>query len=51
VTGYKEGFWTLMLPVVIFAGIFSGAFNANETAGVTCIYALIVKVLLHKITK
>ena len=35
----KEGFWSLMLPVIIFGGIFSGAFTANEAAVVACVYA------------
>ena len=29
---FKECFWSLMLPVIIFGGIFSGAFTANEAA-------------------
>ncbi len=28
----KECFWALMLPIIIFGGIFSGAFTANEAA-------------------
>ena len=32
----KDGFWALMLPVIIFGGIFSGAFTANEAAVVAC---------------
>jgi C4-dicarboxylate transporter DctM subunit len=51
VAAYKEGFWSLMLPVVIFAGIFSGAFTANEAAVVACVYALIVEMFIHKTTK
>jgi C4-dicarboxylate transporter DctM subunit len=44
----KEGFWSLMLPVVIFAGIFSGAFTANEAAVVACVYALVVELFIHR---
>ncbi len=47
----KDGFWSLMLPVVIFAGIFSGAFTANEAAVVACVYALVVELFIHKTTK
>jgi C4-dicarboxylate transporter DctM subunit len=36
---FKECFWALMLPVIIFGGIFSGAFTANEAAVVACVYA------------
>ncbi|MCK5681022.1 TRAP transporter large permease [bacterium] len=44
----KEGFWALMLPVIIFGGIFSGVFTANEAAVVSCVYAFVVELLIHK---
>ncbi|MCG6894177.1 MAG: TRAP transporter large permease [Desulfobacteraceae bacterium] len=47
----KEGFWSLMLPVIIFGGIFSGAFTANEAAVVACVYAFIVELLIHRTLK
>ncbi len=48
---FKEGFWALMLPVIIFGGIFSGAFTANEAAVVACVYAFIVELFIHKSIK
>ena len=48
---FKEGFWSLMLPVIIFGGIFSGAFTANEAAVVACVYAFIVELFIHKSIK
>lgn len=47
----KESFWSLMLPVIIFGGIFSGAFTANEAAVVACVYAFIVEIFIHKSMK
>ena len=47
----KDGFWALMLPVIIFGGIFSGAFTANEAAVVACVYALIVELFIYKTVK
>ncbi|MBE0618870.1 MAG: TRAP transporter large permease [Proteobacteria bacterium] len=44
----KEGFWALMLPVIIFGGIFSGVFTANEAAVVACVYAFIVEIFIHR---
>jgi len=44
----KEGFWSLMLPVIIFGGIFSGAFTANEAAVVACVYAFAVELFIHR---
>ena len=47
----KDGFWSLMLPVIIFGGIFSGAFTANEAAVVACVYAFIVELFIHRSIK
>jgi C4-dicarboxylate transporter DctM subunit len=47
----KDGFWSLMLPVIIFGGIFSGAFTANEAAVVACVYAFIVELFIHRTVK
>ena len=44
----REGFWALMLPVIIFGGIFSGVFTANEAAVVACVYAFVVELFIHK---
>ena len=47
----KEGFWALMLPVIIFGGIYSGIFTANEAAVVACVYAFVVEIFIHKSIK
>jgi tripartite ATP-independent transporter DctM subunit len=47
----KEGFWSLMLPIIIFGGIFSGAFTANEAAVVACVYAFFVELVIHRSMK
>ncbi|MGE5256216.1 MAG: TRAP transporter large permease, partial [Hyphomicrobiales bacterium] len=47
----KEGFWSLMLPVIIFVGTFSGVFTANEAAVVASMYAFIVELFIHKSMK
>ncbi|MCU0538599.1 MAG: TRAP transporter large permease [Desulfobacterales bacterium] len=47
----KECFWSLMLPVIIFVGTFSGMFTANEAAVVACVYAFIVELFIHRTMK
>ncbi len=47
----KDGFWSLMLPVIIFVGTFSGVFTANEAAVVACVYAFIIEIFIHKSMK
>jgi len=44
----RESFWALMLPVLIFGGIYSGLFTANEAAVVACFYAFFVEIFIHK---
>ncbi|GAB6097839.1 hypothetical protein JCM14469_40930 [Desulfatiferula olefinivorans] len=51
VLAVRNGFWALMLPVIIFGGIFSGAFTANEAAVVACVYAFIVEIFIHRSMK
>ena len=48
---FRKGFWALMLPVIIFGGIFSGAFTANEAAVVACVYAFVVELFIHRTMK
>jgi len=44
----RKSIWALLLPVIIFGGIYSGIFTANEAAVVACIYALIVELFIHR---
>jgi len=44
----KESGWALFLPVLIFGGIYSGLFTANEAAVVACFYAFFVEIFIHK---
>jgi C4-dicarboxylate transporter DctM subunit len=44
----RESVWALMLPVLIFGGIYSGYFTANEAAVVACFYAFIVEIFIHR---
>src|SRR5512136_1374124 len=48
---FKECFWALMLPVVIFVGIYSGMYTANEAAVVASVYAFLVELFIHKSMK
>lgn len=44
----REGVWALLLPLIIFGGIYSGLFTANEAAVVACFYAFFVEIVIHK---
>lgn len=44
----KESIWALFLPILIFGGIYSGLFTANEAAVVACFYAFFVEIAIHR---
>ena len=44
----KDGFWALLLPVIIIGGIRSGAFTPTEAAVVAAVYAIVVSVLVYR---
>ncbi|UCE31605.1 MAG: TRAP transporter large permease [Burkholderiales bacterium] len=44
----REGAWSIGAPVVVLGGIYAGVFSPTEAAGVACVYALVVVVLVHR---
>lgn len=44
----REGFWALLLPVIIIGGIRSGAFTPTEAAVVAAVYAIIVSAFIYR---
>jgi C4-dicarboxylate transporter DctM subunit len=48
VAASRDGLWSLGAIVVIFGGIYSGAFSPSEAAGVACVYAIVVAVLVYR---
>lgn len=38
----KEGVWALGTPIIILGGIYAGIFSPTESAGIACVYAIIV---------
>jgi len=43
----RRGFWSLLLPLIILGGIYSGVFTATEAAAVSVVYALVVEIFIH----
>lgn len=44
----KKGFLSLLMPVIILGGIYSGFFTATESAAIAVVYAVIVEVFIHR---
>lgn len=43
-----EGKWSLLSPIIILGGIYSGLFTPTEAAVVSCVYSIFVGAFLHK---
>ncbi|MBM9513037.1 TRAP transporter large permease [Desulfogranum marinum] len=48
VTAGKQGFWALLLPLVVLGGIYSGLFTPTEAAAVSVVYALFIELFVYK---
>lgn len=48
ITALRSAAWEIPLPVIILGGIYGGFFVAGEAAAVTCLYVLIVEVLIYR---
>jgi C4-dicarboxylate transporter DctM subunit len=44
----RQGFWSLLLPLIILGGIYSGLFTATEASAVSVVYALAVELFIHR---
>jgi C4-dicarboxylate transporter, DctM subunit len=44
----KDGIWSLLMPVILLGGIYSGYFSPTESAAVALGYALIVEFFIHR---
>jgi tripartite ATP-independent transporter DctM subunit len=45
---FLDGFWALMAPVILLAGMFSGAFTPTEAAAVATCYALFLGFVVYR---
>lgn len=47
-TALLRGGWSILLPVILLGGIYSGYFSPTEAAAVALVYALLVEVFIHR---
>ena len=47
-TALRRGLWSLMMPVILLGGIYTGVFTPTESAVVAMVYALFVEGLIHR---
>jgi C4-dicarboxylate transporter DctM subunit len=40
--------WALGMPAIVFGGIYGGVFSPTEAAGIACVYALLVSLLVYR---
>jgi C4-dicarboxylate transporter DctM subunit len=44
----KDGFWALMIPLVIWGGIFGGIATATEVGGLAALAAILIGIFIYK---
>jgi C4-dicarboxylate transporter DctM subunit len=44
----RNGAWALGMPLIILGGIYAGMFSPTEAAGVACLYAMVVTLLIYR---
>ena len=44
----RKGFFSILMPLIILGGIYSGFFTATESAAVAVVYAIIVEFFIHR---
>jgi len=45
---FLQGFWGVMLPVIVLGGIYTGIFTPEEAAAVSVVYALFVEIIIYR---
>ncbi|NUN12617.1 MAG: TRAP transporter large permease subunit [Myxococcales bacterium] len=48
VAALKDGFWSLMLPLFVLGGIYTGVFNATQASAISVIVAFVIEWFVHK---
>ena len=44
----RDGFWSILAPVIILGGIYAGIFTPTEAAVVAIFYTILVGIFIHK---
>jgi C4-dicarboxylate transporter DctM subunit len=44
----RHGVLSILAPVVVLGGIYTGVFSPTEAAGIACVYAILVTVLIYR---
>lgn len=47
-TALRKGIWSLIMPVILLGGIYSGYFSSTESAAVALGYAVFVELFIHR---
>ena len=46
---FVDGFWSLLFPLLILGGIYTGFFTVVEASGISVVYAIAVEVYIHRV--
>ncbi|MBT6502630.1 MAG: TRAP transporter large permease subunit, partial [Deltaproteobacteria bacterium] len=44
----RDGIWSMLMPIILLGGIYSGFFTPTEAAAVALFYSIIIELFVHK---
>ncbi len=44
----RDGIWSMLMPLILLGGIYSGYFSPTESAAVALAYAVVVEIFVHR---
>ncbi len=48
ITALRTGVWSMLMPVILLGGIYSGYFSPTESAAVALAYAVVIELFVHR---
>ena len=48
ITSLRQGIWSILMPIILLGGIYSGYFTATESAAIALTYAILIEAFIHR---
>ncbi|MBT4268585.1 MAG: TRAP transporter large permease subunit [Deltaproteobacteria bacterium] len=47
-SAFRSGIWSMLMPIILLGGIYSGFFTPTEAAAVALFYSIVIELFVHK---
>lgn len=48
IAAFRDGIWSMLMPLILLGGIYSGYFSPTESAAVALAYAVLIELFVHR---